>query len=142
MENTSDILVDRMTGRSNDEGLETDLSAKEKVDRYLGAQIELDAALLARDAGSNQHDRNDVEEAVAILDHSARHWAGQISEEELDASHHAGEISSAEYQAVKDRKSDDLQQLALDLADEYDIDTESEGTDTDTQSKKSRNSQN
>lgn len=141
MENTSDILVDRMTGRSNDEGLETDLSAKEKVDRYLGAQIELDAALLAREAGSNQHDRKDVDEAVAILDHSARHWAGQISGQELDAAHHNGEISSAEYQAVKDRKSDDLQQLALDLADEYDIDTDSDETNADTQSNKSRNSQ-
>jgi len=141
MENTSDILVDRMTGRSSDEGLETDLSAKEKVDRYLGAQMELDAALLAREAGANQHDRADVDEAVAILDHSARHWAGQISEEELDAANHAGEISSAEYQAVKDRKSDDLQQLALDLADEYDIDTDSDETNADTQSNKSRNSQ-
>ena len=141
MENTSDILVDRMTGRSSDEGLETDLSAKEKVDRYLGAQMELDAALLAREAGANQHDRADIDEAVAILDHSARHWAGQISEEELDSANHAGEISGAEYQAVKDRKSDDLQQLALDLADEYDIDTESDRSDTDAVSKKSRNSQ-
>ena len=61
MDNTPEILVDRMTGRSGEEGLERDLSTKERVDRYLGAQIELDAALLARDAGSNQHDHQDID---------------------------------------------------------------------------------
>ena len=84
MDNTPEILVDRMTGRASDEGLERDLSTKERVDRYLGAQIELDAALLARDAGSNRHDHQDIEEAVSILDQSARHWAAQITDDELE----------------------------------------------------------
>ncbi|MCR9223220.1 MAG: hypothetical protein NXH70_04040 [Hyphomonas sp.] len=142
MDNTPEILVDRMTGRSNDEGLERDLSTKERVDRYLGAQIELDAALLARDAGSNQHDRKDIEEAVSILDQSARHWAAQIADDELELAQQSGEITKSEFLAIKERKSDDLQQLALDLADEYDLDVDAGETDGSQQSRKSRNSQN
>lgn len=141
MDNTPEILVDRMTGRSSDEGLERDLSTKERVDRYLGAQIELDAALLARDAGSNQHDHQDIDEAVSILDQSARHWAAQITEDELALAHQSGEITESEFLATQERKADDLQQFALDLADEYDLDVDAGETDGSQQSSKSRNSQ-
>lgn len=141
MDNTPEILVDRMTGRSSEEGLERDLSTKEKVDRYLGAQIELDAALLARDAGSNQHDHQDIDEAVSILDHSARHWAAQISDDELELAQQSGEITEGEFLATKERKSDDLQQLALDLADDYNLDLEADDDNGDQHSSRSRNSQ-
>lgn len=141
MDNTPEILVDRMTGRSSEESLEGDLSTKERVDRYLGAQIELDAALLARDAGSNQHDRMDIEEAIVILDESARHWAAQIEDKELEMAYRSGEINESEYSATKERKVDDLQQIALDLADEYELNTDTGAIDENRQSKKSRNSQ-
>lgn len=141
MDNTPEILVDRMTGRSGEEGLERDLSTKERVDRYLGAQIELDAALLARDAGSNQHDHQDIDEAVSILDQSARHWAAQISDDELELAKQTGEISEGEFLATKERKANDLQQLAFDLADEYDLDVNAGEKDGSQQSRKSRNSQ-
>ena len=141
MDNTPEILVDRMTGRSSDGALERDLSIKEKVERYLGSQIELDAALLAREAGANQHDRQDIEEAVSVLDDSARHWAAQIADDELELAQQSGEISESEYQATKERKAEDLQQLALNLAEEYDLDTEVGEIDANQHSEKPRKSQ-
>lgn len=141
MDNIPEMLVDRMSGRSGEENLESDLSTKEKVDRFLGAQMEIDAASIARQAGANQHDLQDIEEAISILDHSAKHWAAQISDEELDQANANGSISSAEFLAVKDRKADDLKQRAFDLTKEYDLGSDDASVQNAKQSNKSGSSQ-
>ena len=122
MENQPDILFDQMTGRSESEGMESDLSIRERVHRFLGAQMELDRAQIAQSRGANMRELEDIEQAVSVLDDSSRYWAASVSQEELDLALQANAINADEYEAIKDRKSADLKDEVDQIAKDFDLD--------------------
>lgn len=116
-----ETLVDRRTGRSADEfGVETDLSLKEKVDRFEAAEYDLGFAEAALEKGHNKvdiwGDPRMIEEAIVILKASAEYRASTITIEEIQQAQRDGLVSEGLAQAMIDRKSSAEMGIRLDRA--------------------------
>lgn len=108
------ILLDRMTGQSGDnEELEVGLSFDRRFNLYVGAENSLLMAEAAADQGYSETDadgeRTNVEDAIRILEASARYRAAEITAQELIEAKAEGTYDDAELAMLEARHNEQKQ---------------------------------
>lgn len=106
-----EILLDQMTGRSDQEfELETDLSLEERLERFEAAELGLLTAQAAKSRGlvntDLTGDTKDVEEAIAILNDSAKFRASQITAQEFHYAQDQGLVADDVMGLLRDRMAE------------------------------------
>lgn len=105
-------IVDRFTGREADEfSVDDNLSIKERVSRFEGAEIELLRAEAYLERGAVHvdayGDMRDVESAIKILRLSAEHHANGFSKAELEKAAEEKTVDVAVLQMIAERRTVD-----------------------------------
>lgn len=97
--------MDRFTGRETSE-TEPDpkMTVRERVDRFLGAQYELDRAEIALNQGANKIEMgaayNDIGDVIEVLQSSADYHAAQVDRAELKDAVENGLVNEVEANAL------------------------------------------
>ena len=103
-------IMDRFTGRETN-ALQPDpkMTIIERMDRFLGAETELNRAEIALKDGLNKHEvegrYEDIVEAVEILKASSEYHASQIDEQDLAQAVRDQDIPQAEADIVLERRA-------------------------------------
>lgn len=105
-------IVDRFTGREDDEfSVDDNLSIKERVSRFEGAEVELLRAESYLERGAIHveayGDMRDVESAIKMLRLSAEHHANGFSSAELEQAAEEKTVDVAVLQAIAERRTVD-----------------------------------
>lgn len=110
-------IMDRFTGReSSDTEPDPKMTVRERVDRFMGAQYELDRAEIALGQGSDTIEMgstyNDIGDVIEVLKNSADFHAAQVDRAELKDAvenglvNEAEALALAEYTQARDSASD------------------------------------
>lgn len=98
-------IIERRTGRSNDEFSPENLSFEETLDRFLSVQNHIETMHKLHKAPGKVPEGvgnwRDVGEAAQVLHKSAQHYAERLRGPELDEAIHKGEISPDVLEAIQ-----------------------------------------
>ena len=140
MDQQPEILVDQMTGRSEIDALEGDLSLEERLSRYEQAELGLLMTQAAQERGIANTDitgsTQDIEEAIKILEASADFRASQITESELKTALQEGLMRGDIGHSLRERRSVAQKSSSSDYADLYDQQLSIEKSENDLSSDK------